>query len=145
MATARAAQAPDGSAPYSVFQQGAGMVNAWDAVFEGHTGCANGGLDVSKDLAGAEHYAGPAGEDASGDFVLLGESGDGTTWDGTYSGTDGYPWSSGYPWSNGYPWSSGYPWASGYPWSNGYPWSAGYPWSQGLSETMAVNVWVPQE
>jgi subtilisin family serine protease len=145
MATARPAAAPDGTTPYSVFQQGAGLVNAHDAVAGGQTGCANGGLDVALDLAGIQHFGGPATQDETGRFVLLDETGSGTTWDGNWSGSDGYQWSSGYPWSNGYPWANGYPWSDGYPWSNGYPWANGYPWSASLAESASINVWVPQE
>ncbi len=116
-----------------------------EAVDSAEHGCANAGLDVDLDLAGIEHYAGPAGQDENGSFILIGETGDGYTWDGTYPGGTGYPWSNGYPWSDGYPWSNGYPWSDGYPWSNGYPWSDGYPWSSGLAEPASINAWVPQE
>ena len=53
------------STPYSVFQQGAGLVRAYDAVYGGFTRCANGGLDIAKDVAGTQHYAGPAAQDAN--------------------------------------------------------------------------------
>jgi serine protease AprX len=145
MASARAAQKPDGTSPYSVFQQGAGVVDAWDAVYGATSRCANNGLDVAQDLAGTRHYAGPAAQDSLGNYVLLDQTGSGTTWNGTYSRTGGYPWSDGYPWSSGYPWSNGYPWSTGYPWSNGYPWSTGYPWSSGRIEPTNINSWVPQE
>jgi hypothetical protein len=151
MASARVAQRTDGTSAYSVFQQGAGIVNAHDAVYGGHSSCANGGLDVQRDLAGVEHYGGPASQDANGDFYLLDETGDGTRWTGDYSNSSGFPWSNGYPWSDSYPWANGYPWSDSYPWSNGYPWSDsdpwanGFPWSSSLAEPASVNVWVPQE
>ena len=50
MASARPAVNPDGTLAYSVFQQGAGMVHAFDAVFGGVSGFANRGLDVAADL-----------------------------------------------------------------------------------------------
>ena len=60
MASARSAVKPDGSLAYSVFQQGAGLINAVDAVRGTARGCANVGLDVAKDLAWEAHYGGPA-------------------------------------------------------------------------------------
>ena len=42
MSSARPAQNPDGSLAYSIFQQGAGVVNAYDAVYSTASGCANG-------------------------------------------------------------------------------------------------------
>jgi serine protease AprX len=145
MATARAAQRPDGKSAYSVFQQGAGIVNAHDAVYEGHSGCANGGLDIERDLAGVEHYGGPVSQDASGTFFLLDANGDGTQWAGNFTNNDGFPWSNGYPWADGYPWANGYPWSDSYPWANGYPWATGFPWSSSLADPASVNAWVPQE
>ena len=125
MSTATSAKRPDGGNAYSIFQQGAGLVKAWSAVHEGHTGCANNGLDIAADLAGTRHFGGPVGQDANGNYYLMNQAGDGTTWAGNYTSTGGYyPWASGYPWSNGYPWSAGYPWSNGFPWSNGYPWSS---------------------
>ena len=123
MATAQAGRKRDGTVPYSVFQQGAGLVNAWSAVYDRRTGCANNGLDIAADLAGTKHFAGQASQNTDGSFFVKDSGGEGSTWTGTYTSTGGYPWSTGYPWSSGYPWSNGYPWSSGYPWSNGYPWS----------------------
>jgi subtilisin family serine protease len=59
MAAARPAINADGTLAYSVFQQGAGLVNAYDAVYATDTGCANNGLDIGRDLDGVEHYGGP--------------------------------------------------------------------------------------
>jgi serine protease AprX len=144
MSTAQAALKPDGTHAYSVFQRGAGLVNAEAAVDQRNTGCANVGLDIERDLAGTQHYGGPAGQNDSGDFIVYGDSGNGTHWTGSYSGSSGYPWSNGYPWANGYPWSSGYPWSNGFPWSNGYPWSSSSPKPSSASFS-SINVWVDQQ
>lgn len=51
---------------YSPFQQGAGLVNAYDAVTSIKTGCANINLNINEDLAGANHFTGPARVDENG-------------------------------------------------------------------------------
>ena len=48
-----------GDLAYSVFQQGAGLVDAAGATINPQSGCANQGLDIGRDLSGAEHYVGP--------------------------------------------------------------------------------------
>jgi serine protease AprX len=154
MSGAHPAVNANGTLAYSVFQQGAGLVNAHDAVYGTVSNCANQGVNVLLDLAGLQHYGGPANQDPStGDFYitatgsgsLLGQllwgveaAGDGLLWNGSYSSGSGYGWSSGYPWSSGYGWSSGYPWSSGYTWSSGYPWSSGAPSS--ASATGVSNI-----
>ncbi|MGD8978222.1 MAG: S8 family peptidase, partial [Gammaproteobacteria bacterium] len=52
MSSARPAVDTDGRLAYSVFQQGAGMINAFRAVQGGQYDCANRGLDIDLDLAG---------------------------------------------------------------------------------------------
>src|SRR5690606_31372811 len=51
MASARPATDPAGRKAYSVFQQGAGLINAYDARYEQRRDCANQGLDIDKDLS----------------------------------------------------------------------------------------------
>jgi subtilisin family serine protease len=145
LSTARPAVKAAGTLAYSVFQQGAGMVNAAAAVGSTARGCGNYGLDVGADLRGERHFGGRANRDASGQYYLMGLSSDGSRWDGRYSSSSGYAWSDGYTWSDGYAWSDGYIWSDGYAWSDGYTWSDGYAWSEGFKETMSTNVWVPQE
>jgi hypothetical protein len=102
-------------------------LNAHDAVYEGHSGCANGRLDSERDLAGVEHYGGPASQDTNGTFFLLDANGDSTQWAGNFTNSDGFPWS------------------NGYPRADGYPWATGFPWSSSLADPASVNAWVPQE
>jgi serine protease AprX len=123
---------------YSIWQQGAGRVNAPGAVFEEFDdGAANLGMDIWADLAGDIHYEGYSYyDDAAGVFRLKGQYG---TWSGGYgTWSGGYgTWSGGYgTWSGGYgTWSGGYgTWSGGYgTWSGGYgTWSGGYgTWSGG--------------
>jgi serine protease AprX len=98
---------------YSLWQQGAGRVNAPDAVFAEVDGYANPGMDIWADLADdGEHYEGYTYfDEASGEFRLRGEYSD---WAGGYGA-----WAGDYgPWTGGYgAWAGGYgAWAGGYGW-----------------------------
>lgn len=120
-----------GLAGYSLWQQGAGRVNAPDAVFNASLAEANSGLDVWSDLSGALHYEGFSYYDeASGQFRLKGEF---SSWAGGYGAwAGGYgAWAGGYgAWAGGYgAWAGGYgAWAGGYgAWAGGYgAWAGGY-------------------
>ena len=70
MTTARAALNDDGSLAYSVFQQGAGFINANDALNSTASGCANQGMDIASDSSGQQHYQGPASVDADKNFTI---------------------------------------------------------------------------
>jgi serine protease AprX len=146
MASARPALDPENSRAYSIFQQGAGLVNAYAASHSTATQCANRGLNLLADIFGQQHYGGRANQDGTGEYYLMGYTGSGYTWDGGYAGGTGYPWTDGYPWTaDSYIWSEGYPWTTNYTWVDGYPWTAGYPWTTGLIENVSVNSWVPPE
>jgi subtilisin family serine protease len=72
MASAHTAQDENGDLAYSIFQQGAGLVNAYDAVHNTETGCANQGIDVDLDLADVEHYGGRAKQDpTTGEYCIM--------------------------------------------------------------------------
>jgi len=60
-----------GKLAYTVFQQGAGLVDAHDAAYSNASGCANQGVNVALDLAGLQHYGGRANEDANGNFYIM--------------------------------------------------------------------------
>jgi serine protease AprX len=143
-----------GNLAYSVFQQGAGQIDAYNAVFNQNTSCANAGLDITADLAGTRHFGGPANLGADGRYYIMNM--DGSAW-GQPESADGYTWSKGYAWSKGYTWSQGYTWSKGFSWSQGYTWSRGYTWSQslpwtagaasssGLTKSASINSWVDNE
>jgi serine protease AprX len=142
LASARPAVTSSGTLAYSVFQQGAGLINAVSAVNSSATGCANLGLNIAADLAGTQHFGGPANEDANGNYYVMNMAGstwgastpsDGYSWSSasTYS-TQGYTWSEGYVWSQAYGWNQAYTWTSGYMWSKGDTWSTGYMWSKSV-------------
>ncbi|MGH2930336.1 MAG: S8 family peptidase, partial [Solirubrobacteraceae bacterium] len=56
MESARPAVTSSATLAYSVFQQGAGLINAVAAVNSSAVDCANVGLNISADLAGTEHF-----------------------------------------------------------------------------------------
>jgi subtilisin family serine protease len=166
LASARPAVNANGTLAYSVFQQGAGLINAVTAVSSTATGCANVGLNIAADLAGTQHFGGPANENSSGQFYIMNMAGstwgtaqpaDGYTWSSAYSSAEGYSWSEGYAWSQKYSWSQAYAWSQGYFWSKGESWSQGYFWSKSVSwwnttgtasvatQPASIVDWVPNE
>src|SRR4030095_7991405 len=56
MSSARPAGKSDGKLAYSVFQQGAGLINALAAVNGSMIDCANRGLNIAADLDGTLHF-----------------------------------------------------------------------------------------
>jgi len=146
-----------GNLAYTVFQQGAGLVDAHDAAYSNAKGCANQGINVQLDLAGLQHYGGRANEDANGNFYIMQVSASkanpvGSLLGGLLGGVgslasniplvggllkgvplllDGLLWNGAYTASSGYTWSDGYLWGQGYTWSDGYLWGQGYTWSEG--------------
>jgi len=93
IASAEPALTSQGLLAYSVFQQGAGVVNALDALTNSHENCANQGLDIAKDIAGEEHYSGTANINDDGNFYIEGLS-DAYIWDVSQpiNSEEGYQW-----------------------------------------------------
>jgi subtilisin family serine protease len=160
MSGAHPAVNSSGALAYTVFQQGAGLVNAHDAVYSTVSGCANQGLNVVADLAGWQHFGGRADYNPkTGQYYILATSTSGSNSSGLLGGLGSLIGSlattvstvplvggtlgsllwgveqlgDGLLWSGGYSSASGYTWSSGYPWSSGYTWSSGYPWSSGYT------------
>lgn len=79
----------DGGLAYTPFQQGNGYASATRAVTLGQRGCGNIGLDISADIAGTDHFQGPAIVDEEGNPSLpgLSELHDGSESDKGYSAT----------------------------------------------------------
>ena len=71
MSGAHPAVNSSGNLAYTVFQQGAGLVDAHDAAYSNASNCANQGVNVSLDLLGLQHYGGRANEDANGNFYIM--------------------------------------------------------------------------
>jgi serine protease AprX len=72
MDSAHTAFDSNGELAYSVFQQGSGVVNAADALASNASACANQALDIAQDLAGSEHFSGPANINEEGNFYIEG-------------------------------------------------------------------------
>lgn len=134
MTSARSAVDSSGQNAYSVFQQGAGLINAYDARYETRRDCANRGMDIQKDLDGTEHYRGPAQQSSDGAYYLSTDPNE--SWD------QGYAWDQGYLWrksaEDGETWSEGYLWRK----NADDPAPAG---STGATSSMSINQWVRQE
>ncbi len=94
MSGAKPAVNDAGELAYSVFQQGAGLVNAYSALRSQEVNCANAGMDLKADLNGKLHYGGRANVDEDGNYYLMDL--DGYLWTNTSPGTDGYLWTNGY-------------------------------------------------
>jgi len=137
MSTARPANGSDGTAAYSIFQQGAGLIDVEAAISGTAYNCANNGLDIAADLAGTEHFRGQAEQDENGSYYVA--SDDGHVWDGGYGFTDGHVWSRGLLWNDGMIWSDGIVW------NDGMVWSDGLIWNDGVIQPVSINVWVDQE
>ncbi len=142
LASARPALDDLGNRSYSVFQQGAGMVDAYAAVFSTATGCANRGLDLDAELAGLDsglpgtvHFGGRANRDELGNYYLVGLDGDGYTWDGAFTFGGGYTWSDaaadGLLWSDTQMLTGGTVQVDGLLWADGFTWTDGLLWSDG--------------
>ena len=150
MASARLAVDQEGAPAYSIFQQGAGLVNAFDAVNSSATQCANQGLNIAQDLSGEQHFGGRANQNEDGEYYLMDDDGgrlegDGFAWSRGYAWSQGFVWSRAYTWSQGDAWSRAYAWSQAYAWSRSVPWDEGAVFSRGLTETMSVNKWVNHE
>ncbi|OUS32263.1 alkaline serine protease [Thalassotalea sp. 42_200_T64] len=88
IASAHTARTESGELAYSVFQQGAGVVNVKDALNSSAVDCANTDLDIAQDLAGEQHYSGPASINDDGNFYIEGLGAE-YIWDITGSDADG--------------------------------------------------------
>jgi serine protease AprX len=127
----------DQNAVYSLWQQGAGRVNAPDAVFADLDGASNVGMDIRADLAGNQHYEGFSYYDENTQqFRLRGDDENSTAGFGAWSGGFG-AWSGGFgAWSGGFgAWSGGFgAWSGSTAWDGGFgAWSGGFgAWSGGF-------------
>jgi subtilisin family serine protease len=136
LASSRPAVSSDGTLAYSVFQQGAGLINAVSAVNSSASGCANQGLNIAADLAGSEHFGGPANQDANGNYYIMNMAASAA---GTPEVSDGFTWSAGYAWGQGYSWSDGYVWSQSYTWTKGYTWTKSYTWTKGYTSAQSYT------
>ena len=156
MASAKPALRDDGTPAYSVFQQGAGLVDATAAVSQFQTGCANIGMNINDDLAGLQHYAGWSGVDQNGTYYLVDEFGERLNGPG-YEWTQGSLWPEGALWTEGSIWNQDAMWNQGVLWdlqpslnndsllNQGALWPEGSLWPEGLTRAISTNIWVEAE
>jgi serine protease AprX len=150
MAAAKRSVDSQGAPAYTVFQQGAGLVNAPAALASTASGCANQGLDITKDLKGTAHFEGPANVDEAGNFFLQDATGtpltdQGLTWNGAYAWDGGYAWTDGKLWSRTDLWSSGRLWSRGKLWSKSVSWVEGQTYTSGTTGIRSITRWVGHE
>jgi serine protease AprX len=151
MAGAHPAVNSDGTLAYSAFQQGAGLVNAHDAVFNTAFGCANPGMDIQKDLDGTEHYAGPARKTEDGAYYIEGI--DGSLWSGSMLSHGSFLWSDSMLWQDSILWGDAMLWNGSILWNDSVLWHDSILWNDSLlwngsilwNDSIAINVWVKQE
>lgn len=169
MDTARAALNQDGSLAYSVFQQGAGVVDAAGALRSYALGCANQELDIAQDLNGDHHYFGPANVDEEGNFYIEGAS-DEYVWNYNAEDLDGTAfiwknqfWADAFIWKNtvnmdAFIWKNAFE-TDAFIWKNNFQADA-FIWKNSLetdafiwknnkegiaTTTIGINTWVEQE
>lgn len=100
---------------YSIFQQGAGFLDAVNIYNSTAFSCANIGMDINKDLAGEIHYGGRANRDDVGNYYIM-DLNDNYVWDGRYAWVEGFIWGESYAWGEAYILGKGYVWGEGWIW-----------------------------
>ncbi|GAA6205910.1 S8 family peptidase [Thalassotalea sp. SU-HH00458] len=174
MATARLATDASGQLAYSVFQQGAGVVNVKDSLNSVAIDCANTAMNISEDIAGSQHYFGPANVDEHGNFFVEGlgdryqwniadnlDSDGGLIWKNNLGTDGGLIWKNslgtdgGLIWKNSVGVDGGLIWKNtvgvdgGLIWKNNFEIDGGLIWKNNVdfnqTEDISVNHWVEQQ
>jgi len=149
MASAKPAVTKSGNLAYSVFQQGAGLINVLNATSTSALNCANQGLNIAADLAGTTHFGGPANLLSSGTWYIMNmqsstpyaaQTSDGFSWSGSLSSTQVASWSESYLWADAFAWSNAYVWSSSAPWSSTTVSAEAHLWTRSLSFTQSTAV-----
>jgi serine protease AprX len=174
MDNAKLATDSSGQLAYSVFQQGAGVVNVSDTLTSAAMGCANTSMDIAKDLDGTQHYHGPANVDEDGNFFIEGldnrylwnisdnlDSDGGLIWNNNLASDGGLIWNNslgtdgGLIWNNsvgvdgGLIWNNSVNIDGGLIWNNNVNTDGGLIWNNSVkftqTESISVNKWVEQQ
>ncbi|WP_371193549.1 S8 family peptidase [Glaciecola sp. SC05] len=134
VATAKAAKV-NGNLAFSPFKQGAGIVNAYDAVMSQASDCANQGLNIVQDLMGIKHFFGPVVKAPSGELQILLPSGgvltEGSHWSTGDIAVEGSHWTVGNIGLEGSHWLQGTMGLEGSHWAQGMMGLEGAHWSTG--------------
>ncbi|WP_206485342.1 S8 family peptidase [Thalassotalea sp. G2M2-11] len=174
MSSAKLAVNDLGDLAYSVFQQGAGVVDVQQALNSTAIDCANTNMDIAKDLAGEAHYYGPANVDENGNFFIEGlssryqwsvsdelDSDGGLIWKNNLGADGGLIWKNslgtdgGLIWKNSVGIDGGLIWKNsvnvdgGLIWKNSVNVDGGLIWKNSVeftsAEAIGVNNWVDQQ
>jgi len=81
MSTARPALNANGDLAYSILQQGAGVLSAYNAVMGSALQSAKSGLDVGAELSGSQHFGDLANREITKSWARKTTSGTATIWD----------------------------------------------------------------
>jgi len=156
--SARPAVNSAGELAYSVFQQGAGIVNAADAL-QNNTQCSASSMDITKDLANEQHYFGPAFLNEDGNFSIKDTdnnyswdmnnhmiSGDGFIWR-TSVDIDGFIWRTSFDTQDDLLWRGDFE-TDGFIWrtnveTDGFIWRTSVDINQ--HSPISINNWVEQQ
>jgi hypothetical protein len=139
MGTADPAFTADSELAFSIFQQGAGRVDAHEAVHRETAAIANLGLDVEKDLLGIEHYGGRANVDENGNYYIMG-MGDDLVWNGAYLWRNAYLWRDAYLWANGLVWSEAFLWRDAYLWRDAFLFRDAFLWRNLFDKALFIQI-----
>jgi len=156
--SARPAVNSAGNLAYSVFQQGAGVVNAADAL-QNHEQCSTTSMDISKDLANEQHYFGPAYLNEDGNFSIK-DTDNNYSWDmnnNMISG-DGFIWRTnvdidGFIWRTSFDTDADLLWRTNFE-TDGFIWRTnvetdGFIWRTSVDieqhSSISINNWVEQQ
>ena len=132
----------DGDTTFSIFQQGTGRIDPYQAVFANINGAANVGMEAGGTYLGPTVYD----EERQG-YVLVDEHrnplpvGADYFWDGGWAYSGGWAFSGSWTWSGGWAFSGSWTWSGGwafsgtyfsnsnYYWNTTHYWSGSYYWS----------------
>ncbi len=132
MSSAKIAVTRKGEMAFSPFEQGHGMVNAYNAVASQSMGCANRGLNIKEDLAGVNHFSGPARLKDDGTFAIyLGGQAvlsEGHQWGDTGMFSEGHQWGDTGIFFEGHQWGDTGIFSEGHQWGDTGIFNEGHQW-----------------
>lgn len=155
MESAKSAKDASSNSAYSVFQQGAGVVDLAAALASTATGCANVGLDIAADIAGTKHFKGPAKIDTNGDFYIENtgsqylwdipqdlNSAEGTAWKADIQDGGNHSWYSTFGTDGGNVWIENYDIGLHTASQQEFEQNTNFLWQNGVLNTDGGNVWI---
>lgn len=134
---------------YSVFRQGAGVVDAFSAILSPHYNCANGGMDIEADIAGESHYYGPADVTEKGEYYVHGMENMKWNQGRDIENAGGFLWRTAFLVDGGFLWRTNLESSGGFLWRTSFVKSSGgFLWRTSGTDVANVRVnmndWVEQ-